>query len=117
MLPPGTLKYLKGHHDAIVIVVLAAMALGVAATGRVNGWVVVALLAAAGGAYHLRCVGAERHRERLAQIKAEGAAAEVEKVRARHRDVLHYEQQALPLGGGDGPTTKQPSGIRKGGKS
>lgn len=64
MLPPSALKYLKGHHDGIVFVLLASITAsgGYAAGGP---WVGVAGLTIGGVLYHIRCTAAERHRIEL----------------------------------------------------
>lgn len=97
MLPSGTLRYLKGQPDAIVTVVLAAMALTALAVGApVLG--TMATVGIVAGFYYARCRDQERHQREMAQIKADEAAAKVEAVKARYRDLLLHEQPALPLG-------------------
>lgn len=96
MLPRGTLRFLKGQPDAIVMVVLAAMAL-TALTADAPPWAVMMTVVIVAGLYHARCQAREYHQREMAQIKADEAAAKVEAVKARYRDLLSYEQPSLPL--------------------
>ena len=115
MLPTGTLRYLKGHPDAIVSVVLAAaafsaMVAGVSTEAGLGGLII------AGTLYHVRRLGAERHAKAMAQAKVDTEVAKVELVKARHRDLLLYEQPMLPL---DNASKGMIEGVRapkKGGK-
>jgi hypothetical protein len=66
MLPPGTLKALKGHHDAIVTVASLSACLTAIVCG-VPAWASVAALALSLGASHLRATKNERHIEALAR--------------------------------------------------
>lgn len=84
MLPPGTLKALKGQYDGIVTVVALCLALVALAAGAVP-WAVLAALAIALAAFHIRGLAGERHRERMAQARIEQEAAKVEAIKARFR--------------------------------
>jgi hypothetical protein len=96
MLPPGTLKALKGHPDSIVTVVTFAIAVGAVGVG-VSPWPVVGLLSVGLLGFHIRSCAAEHHKEQMAQLKVDEAAVSVEMVKARHRELLTQEQPGLPL--------------------
>jgi hypothetical protein len=96
LLPPGTLAALKGHVDAIVIVVLAAGAMA-ALTAGANAPGVATVTFGLGIIYHIRCTAAERHKQQMEQQKLDKAALDVEVIKARHRDLLQYEQPSLSL--------------------
>ena len=96
MLPPGTLRYLKGHHDGIVIVVLVVMTFG-AMAGGLDPLAAIAVLALAVFAYHIRCVSKQAHDHKMEQLKVDGAVAKAEMIKARHRDLLENIQPTLPL--------------------
>ena len=95
-LPPGTLHYLKGHYDGIVMVVLAAMAFASLTLGAPAIPTIVVLGVAAIG-YHWRCGSKQDHDLGMARLKLEEAVAKAELVKARHRDLLANVQPALPL--------------------
>ena len=117
MLPPNTLRYLKGQYDSIVAVVLAAITLGAIAEGA-PPWPAVACLSIIGIFYHVRRSAAERHMKEMAQLKVDNEVAKVEVIKARYRDLVTYEQASLPLVGRAGATIRNTSGAtpRKGGK-
>jgi hypothetical protein len=110
-LPPGTLKALKGQYNAVVAVVAFAMATGAMAAGA-PAWPVVAALAIALGMHHIRSSATERHHRELAERRVQESALKVEAIKARHRDLVMFEQPALPLErkprtlAGDGPDRK-----------
>ena len=103
MLPPGTLRALKGHQDAIVVVVAFALAMSAMVAGAPAGPVVMAL-----GMFHIRCVAKERHDVEMACQRAEQAAVHVEAVKARHRHLTMTEQPEFAL------QRQQPSAGREG---
>jgi hypothetical protein len=96
MLPPGALRYLKGHPDGIVAGLLGVAALSALAGGALP-WAVIGVLAVVLILYHLRCLARERHEMTIAELNVERAAAEVELIKARHRDLAMHEQPSLPL--------------------
>jgi hypothetical protein len=96
MLPPGTFKALKGHHNGIVTVTLFVVALGGLVAGSPH-WADIALLAIAFGMFHIRCGATETHMERMAQLKVDEASLKAEAIKARHRELLMVDQPALPL--------------------
>lgn len=87
MLPRDMLRYLKGHPDAIVTVILSGAGFGALGAGAAP-WPVVAALGVLCGFYHLRRSATERHQEALAQAKVDGALAAGEAVKTRHRKRL-----------------------------
>jgi hypothetical protein len=115
MLPPGTLRYLKGHHDGIVIVVLAAMGAGSCVAGAPWPFGVL-LLGVGGGLYHLRCNASEKHRKAMAEVGVAQSVAKIDAAKARYRDMALNEQPSLPLEGrASGPAPRQRR-TRKGGE-
>jgi hypothetical protein len=66
MLPPGTLKALKGYHDGIVTVASLGACLTAIVCG-VPAWAAIAALAMSLGISHLRATKKERHIEALAR--------------------------------------------------
>lgn len=96
MLPPGTLKALKGHPNGIVTVVLFAVAVGAILAGA-SPWAIIAAMVLAFAMFHNRCSTAERHQLEMAQLKVNEAVAGVEMIKARHRDLLLSDQPGLPL--------------------
>jgi hypothetical protein len=96
MLPPGTLRYLKGNPDAILAAVVAAMAFGALSVGAPSAGV-IAILAIVLGLYHIRRMANERHQREIAQLKVDEAAVRVEAIKAQHRALLASDQPSLPL--------------------
>ena len=107
-LPPGTLKALKGQYNAITTVVALGVATAAMAAGA-PAWPVAAALAIALLMHHIRSSAAELHNQATAERKLQESALKVEAIKARHRDLVLFEQPALPLerkprtldGGGD----------------
>ena len=95
-LPPGTLKALKGQYNAIVSVVALAVAVGAMGAGA-PPWPVAATLAIALVMHHIRSSTAERHTRAMAEQRLQESVVKVEAVKARHRDLVLFEQPALPL--------------------
>lgn len=100
MLPPGTIKALKGHHEGVVTVVLVAVTLGSILAG-VPVWAAVVVLAVAMVSYHPRCTAKERHAVAVLTEQTKQEALKVASVRARYRELNATEQPELPffLGG------------------
>lgn len=115
MLPPGTLQSLKGHYDGIVAIVSASLTFGGIAVG-VPEWPAVAVMIVTLVFYHVRRQAAENHLKEMAQVKVDKAVADVEMVKARHRDLLLYQQPPLPLGRDSGTTIEGKTAAKKGGK-
>lgn len=76
MLPPGTIKALKGHRDAIVTVACFAACLTAIVCG-VPAWSAVVALAMALTVSHVRACAAERHVEALERRQLLDAVAKV----------------------------------------
>ncbi len=96
LLPPGTLRALKGYPDGIVTVVCLLLAFSAVALG-VPTRSAFALLALALAMFHIRCIGRERHDRAMARIQVEQAAVKVEAVKARHVELLRVAQPTLQL--------------------
>lgn len=96
MLPPGTLKALKGHPEAIVALLGQAAALTALVAG-VSPWSVVAVLAISLAGYHIRCKTREGHDERIAEKRCDEAALRIEAAKVRHRQLPSVEQPRLPF--------------------
>jgi len=95
MLPPGALKYLRGHRDGLVFVSVASVAASLIYVGQAVAG--IALLTITLGLYHLRTSRFEEHQTELQRLKVDQEAMKVEVIKARHRDLLLYEQPNLPL--------------------
>ena len=95
-LPPGTLKALKGQYNAITAVVALAVTTAAMAAGA-PAWPVTAALAIALGMHHIRSSATERHNREVAEQKLRDTAMNVEAIKARHRDLVLFDQPALPL--------------------
>ena len=96
MLPPGTLRYLKGNPDAILAAAVAAMAFAAELAG-VPLWSAVAVLVIVLVMYHIRRTANEGHQRDMAQLKVNEAAVRVEAIKAQHRALLASDQPWLPL--------------------
>lgn len=96
VLPPGTLRALKGQHDDIVIVVLAVMAFG-AMAAKAPAWAAMGALAVLLLVFHIRRCAAELHQREMAQIRVTDAAIWVEATKARYRELYSVGEPELDL--------------------
>jgi uncharacterized protein YqgC (DUF456 family) len=97
VLPVGTIRALKDAPDALVTVVIAAMALGALAE-QAPVWPTMVVVLVTLGIYHVRRSAAEAHAIRVAELKVDEAAAKVDAVRARHMAAGAYVEGAVRLG-------------------
>jgi hypothetical protein len=79
-----------------VILALASMSLAGLIYGAPS-WAVVVIFLGGLVLHMVRANARERHQVHLAQIAVENASIEVEMVKARHRDLLLYDQPELPI--------------------
>src|SRR5271165_5708524 len=96
MLPPGTLRALKGQTAAIVCVALFAAFLTALRLGVPSGPAMLGLCATL-VAYQSLSSARWRHKVELAKQRVELAAAQVQSSKAPHRAKLQAEQPNLPL--------------------
>ncbi len=96
-LPFGTIRSLKGNHDAIVAVVVAALAFAALAAGA-STWATIVIVVATQAFYHRRRSDGEAHQIRASEQKIEAIMAKAEVTKARQPDRLTYVQAPLPLG-------------------
>ncbi len=95
-MPSGTLKALKGHVDAVAVVVLFCLAMG-ALVERVQPWPVVAGLALTLLVFAFLRRAEYRNKEKIADLKVQQAAIRAEEARVRYGALRASRQPSLEL--------------------